>query len=527
MPRRLALISLSLLAGCADPALATDAATDAPVLADASVDGSGAVVRVTTDGRLHVQVTDAIRGEAIPCKLTVHADGRERDPQWGRDGQIGEWIDPAHHSLGIGRWVLMAEGRLDVTLPPGRYGLTVTRGNEYSAVEVPMVELGPGRGVFVTGELERVVETEGEVAGEFHVHSAPSFDSDVPIDHRVLSLAVEGVEVFASTDHDTLGDFAPAVRDLGMGRWIHWIKGDEITADGFGHFNVYPLPDGLDPATALTHDDAMVTDILGRARRAAPGAILQLNHPLWTEYPIGFWRIAGFDPATGMSRMNIAGLFDAVEVWNSHTLDENPALSIPVDGVIDAWMATLQVGRGATATGNSDTHRLAASPPGWPRTFVRVTDDAPGQVTDAMVLSGIRAGDAMLTSGPHLRATIGDARPGGLARAVDGRVTVQVTVQAPGWIPVDEIEVWANRQRVATRALDPVGREAVRRESMTFPLTLTRDAWVVVRTRARAPLGDMAGTHQRPLPSLALVNPIYVDVDGNGSWTPPGIDGGP
>lgn len=141
------------------------------------------------------------------------------------------------------------------------------------------------------------------------------------------------------------------------------MKGDEITADGFGHFGAYPLPDGVDPATQLTHNEPTVMGILARARAVAPGAILQLNHPMWREHPIGYWNRVGFDPVTGESAMALSTVFDTVEVWNSHTLDENPAFNVSVDGVIDAWMATVQTGRGATAVGNSDTHRLAETPP--------------------------------------------------------------------------------------------------------------------------------------------------------------------
>jgi hypothetical protein len=503
----LSLCAAAVLAGCPGRDLPTTDATstvDVPwVHPDITEDRTG-------DGLLHVVVVDPIRGEGLPCKLTVRGLDGTPTPAWGRtpgDDQEGEWLDRDNWALGIGRWVLMGRGRADVALAPGRYRLTVTRGGEYAALELGEVRVGPRHGATVGGALRRVVDTEGEIAGEFHVHSAPSFDSDVPLDQRVLSLAVEGVEVFASTDHDALGDFAPAIAALGLAGRIHWIHGDEITADGFGHFGAYPLPDDVDPARDLTHDEPSVARIVARARAVAPSAVIQLNHPLWNP-AIGHWAAAGFDPMTGMARGEIFGAFDAVEVWNSHTLDQGAPEYVPVDRVIDAWMAMLQLGRGATAMGNTDTHRLSHTPPGWPRTYLRVPDDDPAHVTDAMVADAIRAGDASLTSGPFLRATIGDVRPGGLARAASGgEVTVRVVLQAPAWTPVDRVEVVVNR-RIFVRDVTVTAVDGVLRQAWDVPLALTRDAWVVVRTRAVDPVPDMAGVHAQSLPSLALVNPI-------------------
>jgi hypothetical protein len=339
-------------------------------------------------------------------------------------------------------------------------------------------------------------------------------------------MAVEGVEVFASTDHDAAGDFAPALRATGLQRFLHWVPGDEITAEGLGHFNVYPLPAGVDPATRLRPDFGSVADLVARARSVAPDAVLQLNHPLWRQHAIGYWALAGLDPMTGRSRMELVRAFDAVEVWNGHTLDEWADVSIGVEGVLDAWMSTLQHGRGATATGSSDTHRLSASPPGWPRTYVRVPDDDPSRVTDVMLTTALRAGDASLTSGPFLRALVGGERPGRLVRAEGGRVTVEVDVQGVSWTPADRVEVLANRAVVASRELPrPRPGEALERQRFSLPVTLRRDAWVIVRTRARDPVGPNSRVHQRPMASLALVNPVYVDVDGDGRWTPPGEEG--
>ncbi|MFO0560092.1 MAG: CehA/McbA family metallohydrolase [Polyangiales bacterium] len=502
---------------------------------DASWSHPDVIVGATDRPALEVYITDELRGQGLPCKLTVRGTNGTPDPAWGPSSQSGVWIDPASIALGNGRWVLMARGR--ATLPigpsrdllaPGSYRLTVTRGTEYAAIELGEVTVSATRGAVVTGTLRRSVETEGEIAGEFHVHSAPSFDSDVPLDQRVLSLAAEGVEVFASTDHDTSADFSEAIAALDLQRHIHWVRGDEITANGFGHFNVFPLPESVVPERDLPHLEPSVAQIVARAREVAPEAILQLNHPMWNTHAIGYWSIAGFDPSTGMARMELVHQFDTVEVFNSHSLDEAPSVMASIDAVIDAWMTTIDQGLSATATGNTDTHRLSKTPPGWPRTYLRVANDDPAAVTDAMITAALRAGDAMVTSGPFVRATINGQRQGQLARDAGGRVTVSVEVQAPEFVPVDRVEVYANHVMVAARELTEPAHNGARKQRWEIPLSLTRDAWVLVRTRADQPVPhDPGGDHALPLPSIAFTNPIFVDVDRDQRWTPPGPHTGP
>jgi hypothetical protein len=503
---------------------------------DASWIHPDASADTTERPQLEVYVDDELTGLGLPCKLTVRGVDGTPDPRWGVDNQRGVWLDRASVALGSSRWVLMGRGRAVIAvdrgrpdaLAPGRYRLLVSRGVEYATIDLGEVTVGPRAGAIVRGTLRRVIDTEGELATELHVHSAPSFDSDVPLDQRVLSLAVEGVEAFASTDHDTSADFAPAIASLGLERHIHWMRGDEITTEGLGHFNAFPLPEHVEPERDLPHLEPSVAQIVARAREVAPTAIIQLNHPLWNTHPIGYWSLSGFDPSTGRARMDLYTQFDAVEVFNAHTLDEDPRLLASVDAVIDAWMTTIDLGNAATATGNTDTHRLTKTPPGWPRTYVRVATDDPAMVTDAMITSAIRAGDAMVTSGPFLRATIRGARPGQLVRRAGSSVTVSVDVQAPAPVPVDRVEVYVNHSMVAARDFTAPTRDGARRQRWEIPLMLSRDAWIVVRTRAEgsAPF-DVAGEHAMPLPSLAFTNPIYVDVDGDGRWTAPGLHRGP
>ena len=96
------------------------------------------------------------------------------------------------------------------------------------------------------------------VSADFHVHSAKSFDSSVPITDRLSAFLAEGVEVLVSTDHDYITDYAPVIASLAAGDEIRSIIGNELTGgnpvpadptqgglqafpEGIGHWNAWPL----------------------------------------------------------------------------------------------------------------------------------------------------------------------------------------------------------------------------------------------------------------------------------------------
>ena len=83
-----------------------------------------------------------------------------------------------------------------------------------------------------------------------------------------------------------------------------------------------------------------------------------------------------------------------------------------------------------------------------------------------------------------------------------------------GAVPVAELRVTVNAELVHR---EPVTAGA-RRE---LPLAFDRDAFVLVEVE-----GAAEGLYATVLPGfapLAFANPIFVDADGDGHWTPPGL----
>ncbi|MCC7535169.1 MAG: CehA/McbA family metallohydrolase, partial [Deltaproteobacteria bacterium] len=245
---------------------------------------------------------------------------------------------------------------------------------------------------------------------------------------------------------------------------------------------------------------------------AAPGALVQINHPRSDPY-FGYFTLIDFDPAIATGRLTeLASDFDLVEVWNGHGLDNGDA-EVPVDVVLEDWLALLRAGRGAVATGNSDTHRLSRTPVGYPRTCARIADDGPDARRADAFVDALRVGDAFVTSGPFLDVTVEGEGLGRTVRARDGRVEVTVHAQAASWVPLDEVAVWLDGEEIERTRVTELPW------SGGFDVPVTRDAFVIVVARGDEPLGVPAGAPLSPMRSFAFTNPVFVDADGDGMWT--------
>ena len=89
-------------------------------------------------------------------------------------------------------------------------------------------------------------------------------------------------------------------------------------------------------------------------------------------------------------------------------------------------------------------------------------------------------------------------------------------VAAPPWIQIEEVRLLENGDVIdivdATKGADPV----VRVET-TLRVEPTADAWYALQVVGSGSLEPVS----RSGPPHALTNPIEVDADGDGAWTPP------
>jgi hypothetical protein len=286
-------------------------------------------------------------------------------------------------------------------------------------------------------------------------------------------------------------------------------SGVEITTGTWGHFNAYPYPVHAAPPP---YSGVNPIEIFAAVRARAPGAVIQVNHPRMPG--VGYFNRIELSSETGSAPTEGASFeFDAIEVVNGYDL-ENPKF---IERNMREYFALLNFGRRYTATGNSDSHRLAINWAGYPRTYVRVPDDQPGKVVAADVARAVNDGHAMVSNGIFLVVSAnGTAGPGDTVTG--SRVTLQMEARAPSWVDLSRVEVWVNGGLFSTSPPmakpTPGGRLVWQVE-----LDLRLDSWIVVVAHGNEPMTSVF-YGRRVLP-FAFSNPIFVDADENGVFRAP------
>lgn len=311
--------------------------------------------------------------------------------------------------------------------------------------------------------------------------------------------------------------------------------------------------------------------------------LLQLNHGRGSRYGtvwLGYFDSCGFDPAAPFDESSLcfgaesaSGVrpwdFDLMEIINGKNAEQFVHMSRD-------WLAMVRFSPGVSsplATANSDSHRLVRDQAGYPVTVLR-TDIPLGDLDDEALVQTVRGGAMAGALGVFVWATAReegseiDVGPGRTVLAApSGRVVLQVRVAAAPWVRVDEIRVrvdGAVLRRLGSDELltpeDPFGVDGVVRFEGEVDLSdtiLVADAFITVE--AGFPLsrvGDLDGDGVvdatdnngdgsvdeddleggiaigEPSPEMAIIapgahavgyiNPIFVDIDGDGVWSAPG-----
>lgn len=200
------------------------------------------------------------------------------------------------------------------------------------------------------------------------------------------------------------------------------------------------------------------------------------------------------------------------------------------------WMALLKqqkTGAFTKALGLSSATHSVNTPIGLARTYVK----AEGLAQDNMdnLLAALQKGAIVASTGPLLDVKLisGDkvAGPGDLL--VPGApVTLEVSLWAPDWVPVEELRVYINGVETVLdlsvlKSLDPKDPAYDRRlRKGTFQLNIATDAFVVVEAGAKwastMPYAEGTPWHalMKGIVPMAIANPIFVDVDGKGYQVP-------
>ncbi|MCA9054612.1 MAG: hypothetical protein KDA75_12295, partial [Planctomycetaceae bacterium] len=253
--------------------------------------------------------------------------------------------------------------------------------------------------------------------------------------------------------------------------------------------------------------------------------LIQQNHPDlgWLFYD------KNGDGSPDGGHAGAFGFMDVIEVhpvdaaWDLRNLDEKPH---GWNHRIFHWLQILNDGYRIPGVVNTDAHYNFHGSGGLRNWLESPTDD-PARVQILDTVHASEHGHVVMSNGPFLRVyaktTSGEGdTAGGELTAPDGKVTLDIQVQSPNWIDVDEVFLLINGRldpthhfRRSTHA-EQFQNGAVKFEG-SFPLELKSDSHLIIV--AGAPdktLGPVQGPDWGKQKPTAISNPIYIDVDGGG-----------
>lgn len=480
---------------------------DAGILTDASVPlpFPGETVRIEApeppSGALELSYVDS-SGAPIPVHVLVKGLSGTPDPVFDKlDG----------HSVAAGRSVYTLAGHARLKVAPGKYRVTASHGTAFS-LSTKEIDVAPGAVLPVSDVLRRVLG-EGWLSADFHLHSAPSPDSIVSLDDRVVSLACEGVELAVATDHNRVTDLAPSAHGLGVDSQVGTLIGVEITtaSENWGHFNAYPIPmpRGAPEEGVPVYYGKFPADMFSSAH-ALGARVVQVNHARM-DPRIGYFDLVHLDERTGRADPVFSPDFEAFEAFNGMWIETREKVR---QGPMDV-VALARRGKRVAVTGNSDSHKLLYEEAGYPRTWVHASA-GPSGTRSERGLRTLLAGDTTVSSGPFVEMTVDDHAIGSVVpKGASGAVHVQVRVSAPAWVPIDHVEIWRDDAVLERFTVDSPATDGVRFERKLDVPIEGKDHVIIAWADADRPLPDVL-PYEHAL-SIGFTGPVYVDGDGDGS----------
>ncbi len=200
--------------------------------------------------------------------------------------------------------------------------------------------------------------------------------------------------------------------------------------------------------------------------------------------------------------------FSLIEVLSGNAYDEY--LMVRQD-----WFNILREGNKKFAAAGSGYNYVAPQFAGSPRTYVHYTEEI---FDEDNFLKEFASGHSFISTGPYLTVSVNGQLPGSEVTKSDGKISLTVKVQAPDWIPVDELRIVVNGEVVKT--IDLSTATGVVRYSGTLEVEVpdVPNSFVLVECGASLnniaagiyPTGDFALVYPGIQP-IAFTNPFFVN----------------
>jgi hypothetical protein len=430
----------------------------------------------------------------------------------GSDGDWG-WVSEGNGGKISGVGMAALDGATTILVPAGRYRVVASRGFEYEIDETEITVVA-GETADIELTIEKVVDTTGWISSDFHIHALRSPDSDTDLPTRALQALTENLDAPMITEHTQIGSVKAVAEALGFGEEVVSPPAQEVTTFAYGHFNAFPMapkPGEFNGGAVFPYDKTPAELFTAIRDQNEGDEIIQVNHPRGGGFG-SYFSWAEYDATTGVAANPGWDLnWDAIEVFNGSCGGGSQR-----DTYRD-WVSFTNVGARKVLASGGDSHR-ENDPIGLPRNWIQV-DKAAAAADPQALVAAVKARRMTVSCGPFVTMTASTGEGLGSTIGLDevGSVTFQVQVQAPSWIDLVEVRLLRNGDPIDAQDIT-ITEGGVRFEG-TFTDSPEADAWYAVEVLGQ---GRILPVHKNG-PPYAATNPIEVDADGDGEWTPPGL----
>lgn len=481
-------------------------AFDDPVAVEVTAGGrASTTLTIPAAGRATVRLHDEA-GALLPGRVTFVREGATKTAWPPEDAALfAAWNSE------IGQIAYATEGETTVTLPAGAYRAIASRGLTYELHE-QAVTIAADQEATLDFTLVRAIDTSGWLSADFHLHAERSPDSDVTFATRVKQAVTEALDLPILTEHMMVSGLGETATTLGLDGRMIGIVGQEVTTFAFGHFNAFPLV--YDPSRpnfgGVFEHGRTPAELFAAVRAQSPGdELIQVNHPRGAAAG-AYFSFAELDARTGVPGKPERWVedFDAVEVFNGDCE--------PGEAYAD-WIGLTNAGKKKALSSGSDSH-VEKKPTGVPRNWIRI-DEAALRADAQALVAAVRARRMFVSCGAFVSfETEGGVGLGELAPVdAQGQATFRVAVHAPTWMRVTSARLLENGVPIETWEL-PAEVGGAERLSTTVRVRPAADAWYALEVQGEGNLFPVSTSG----PPYALTNPIELDADGDGVFTPPG-----
>lgn len=410
----------------------------------------------------------------------------------------------------------------------------ISHGPEYDAI-LKKITVKQGKTASISAKLIRTVDTSGWLSAELHSHSSPSGDNVTSQRGRVLNHLAEHIEFAPCTEHNRISSYSPHLKFFKAEKLLATCTGMELTGrpSSVDHQNAFPLkhhPHTQDGGGPHTHTNPEI-----QIERLAmwdnnSEKVIQVNHPNIPQI-LGDKDLDG-TPDGGFSK--VLSTMDIIEIHPPHYIFNDPPFEYSKESKnrttrVFHWLQLLNLGYRVPGAVNSDAHRNFHGV-GFKRNYIKSPTDNPAKAKIPDLCSAIEHGAFVMTNGPFMEVKAStkpfggnsSAGPGDDIKAEGGKVELHVRIQCSNWLDVNRVQVFVNGRPLENlnfkRKTHPsMFSKGVVRFKQKIVVKLQKDAHIIVATIGEGlTLGRVYQPDSKVGPPVAISNPIYVDVDGNG-----------